>query len=532
MNTETMKVEFIHQHNVTQEEYHSNLRVNAGRNLPSLNTKSICICASGPSLADHLNDIRARKSAGWSVASMNGSHNFLIENGITPDYMFMVDARPVNLPFLRLANDHTTYIIASQCRPEIFEALEGRKVVIWQLFHTVEALRLIQDCLGSRNHHTTKFPGSLNVGQSCLNAILQMGYRRWHLFGYDGSMRGDAKHAFPQPQNDAEPVTELLFPLDDDANYIPGVTKSYFVTPTMAHAADCFSDHVDNFRRLGIEMELIGTGLIPDIVAFRCDLSGSHTVASADDLEPKVPPARPRKRAVERLPIVTFKWKGHIPYFAEDVNIWADSIDRHLKMPHELVLVTDDGEGVDGRIRQIPLWRDNFEHGRDWHRVKLFAEEMADTIGPRFVVSDLDTVFCGALDPLFANDHPFMAWRDPNRDQYCTALFMMDAGAFPHVWEQFDPKLALRLRQLGVFGGYDQAWISHALPGQPRWTKEDGVLSFRVDVLCGHDIETAPMSAQALPRSARVVNFHGKYNPRDPKVQSALPWVGEHWRRQ
>jgi hypothetical protein len=530
MSGDAIPVEFIHQQNVTPEEYHFNLRANAGRDLPSLNTRSICVCASGPSLADHLGDVRARKNAGWSVASMNGSHNFLIENGIVPDYMFMVDARPVNLPFLRLANDHTTYVIASQCRPEIFEALQGRKVVIWQMFHTVEALRLIQDCLGKRNHHTTKIPGSLNVGQSCLNAILQLGYRRWHLFGYDGSMKGTAKHAFPQPQNEDEPVTELLFPLGANAEIIDGVTKNYFVTPTMAHAADFFSDHVDNFRRLGIEMEIIGEGLIPDIVAFRCNRDLVNTVASADDLEPQIPPAKPRKRAVERLPVVTFKWKGHIPYYAEDVNRWASGINRHLKTPHELVLITDDGEGVDGAIRQVPLWRDNFEHGRDWHRVKLFAEEMADIIGPRFVVSDLDTVFCGQLDPLFNHDLPFMAWRDPNRDQYCTALFIMDAGAFPHVWERFDPKAAFRLRQLGLFGGYDQAWISHALPGQPRWTDLDGVLSFRKDILNGMDLEYAPESAKELPDGARVINFHGKYNPRDPEVQAALPWIAEHYR--
>lgn len=532
MNDRIEPAEFILRKNVTSQDSVNNILVNEARSLPHLDFKRIAVCASGPSLADHVEDIRARQKAGWHVATMNGSHNFLVERGIVPDLFFMVDARPVNLPFLSLANDHTAYIVASQCQPEIFDALSGRKVMIWSMFHDEAGLKAIQTTKndGAAGQSSACFAGSLNVGQSCLVPLWAMGYKVWHLFGYDGSMRGDAKHAFAQPQNDGEGVQEFFWPMSDAGQPIEGVTKRYVATPTMAHAAQAFPERVGYFRRLGIEIQMFGEGLTQDMVAALAPLEGSVTAPKREDVFLEVPPARPRKRVVERLPIVTFKWNGHIPYYAHDVNVWAAMVDRHLNMPAELVLITDDGEGVDGGIRQIPIWRDQFEHGRDWHRVKLFAEEMADTIGPRFVVMDLDTVICGGLDPLFANDHPFMAWRDPNRDQYCTALTMMDAGAFPHVWEMFDPQHALSLRQRGVFGGYDQAWISYALPGQPRWTAADGVLSFRVDLLKGYGLDLAAQTgADKLPAGARIVNFHGKHNPRDDAVQKACPWVAEHW---
>jgi len=529
MNAPIEPVEFVLRKNVTSEHSIANIRVNEARDLPHLDFKRVAVCASGPSLADHVEDIRARQQAGWHVATMNGSHNFLIERGIVPDLFFMVDARPVNLPFVEKANDHTTYVIASQCQPEIFEALAGRKVLIWSMFHDNAGLKTIQETRPDRS--IASFAGALNVGQSCLVPLWAMGYKTWHLFGFDGSMRGEAKHAFAQTQNDGEEFQEFFWPMDESGQAIDGVTKRYVATPTMAHGAQCFPERVSYFRRLGVEIELFGEGLIQDLVAALAPMEGSVTAPSREEVFLEIPPARPRKRAVERLPVVTFKWNGHIPYFAEDVNIWAAMVDRHLNMPAELVLITDDGAGVDGGIRQIPIWRDHFQHGRDWHRVKLFAEEMADLIGPRFVVMDLDTVICGQLDPLFANDHPFMAWRDPNRDQYCTALFMMDAGAFPHVWEMFDPEAALNLRRRGVFGGYDQAWISHALPGQPRWTAEDGVLSFRVDLMKNYGIEMAKQTgADKLPTGARVINFHGKYNPRDEAVQAACPWIADHWK--
>lgn len=509
--SEWHQVQFIQSVNVTPEMVCANIAQNAGRDLPEVDFKRICICASGPSLADHIDDIRARQQAGFSVASMNGSHNFLIENGIIPDYYFQIDAREGNLSFLERANDHTTYIIASQCQPEIFEALKGRKVRLWQVHNYEGASEAIRE----KSPRATVFSGSYNIGQSSLYAILAMGYRVWHLFGYDASMREGEKHAFDQPQNDREEVHEVMFR-----------GKVYAATATMAHHAQTFLDRWAMFRNLGIDIQIISDGLLPDMVAEQQELQ-------AIQFEPVMtpPPPKPRTRAVERLPFVTFKWQGHIPYYAEDVNIWGRQIDRWYDGPRELICVTDDPGGIDGNIRTIPLWRDHFEHGKDWHRLKLFAEEMADTIGPRFVVMDLDTVICGNLDGLFDHQAPFKAWRDPFREnQYCTALFQMDAGSFPHVYEQLDVGKALALRQCGRFNGYDQAWISFALPGQPVWTANDGVLSFKRHILNSDHLELASPSAKRLPPHAKVINFHGKYNPRDTEVQEACPWIKDFWR--
>lgn len=519
--TEWNRVQFVHAMNAQPEDIRANIRANAGRNLPSLRFKPICICASGPSLADHIPAIAARQQAGWGVAAMNGSHNFLIEAGIAPNYMFMVDSRPVNLPFLRLANPDTTYIIASQCRPEIFDELEARgcKTILWQMFHDQEGFDAICETMGERHHAISKFAGAYNVGQSCLAPIFALGYKVWHLFGYDASMRDGEKHAFEQWQNADEEVHELMFR-----------GKSYSATGTMAHHAATFHDHISSFRQFGVSIEIIGDGLLPDMVRDK-----DRILANAVEPVRPAPAPRSRRKAVERLPIVTFKWQGHIPYSADDVNIWGAQIGRWLEMPHELVCITDDAEGIDGAIRTIPLWREHFEHGQDWHRLKLFTEEMADLIGPRFVATDLDTLFCGPLDPLFAHDAPFKAWRDPFRaHQYCTSVFQMDAGAFPHVYETFDREKALGLRECGRFSGYDQAWISFVLPEQPVWTREDGVVSFRADILGGGDLpalsdEAAPYRF-APPASARIINFHGKHNPRDADVQAAFPWIAELWR--
>lgn len=541
----------------------ANIRANERRNLPTVDFKRICIVASGPSLKHYVPEIRERQKAGWHVAAMNGSYKFLLERGIVPQWFFMLDARPkVNLPFLDDPHTRTTHVIASQCDPEIFERLHSYPVHIWSMFHDQAGAEAIDETRRAKygddqpQQPAAKFAGRLNVGQSCLSPIAALGYRIWALFGYDGSAEfvetvkdiGNGElahsgrrqtHAFAQPQNAGEPLEEFFWPVRD-GEHIEGVTKCYLATPTMASAAQAFPALVQQWRAEGIKIEMRCTGLIPDMVAALAPIEQPRTVASLEGLQPveveTTVEAKPRRqgRKTHGLPIVCFKWQGHIKYEPEDVAIWASQVSRFMRGAHELVCITDTPDDLRNypvSVNVLPMWHDQFEHGRDWHRLKLFAEEMADVIGPRFAVMDLDTVICGDLDPLFDTDAPYKAWHDPYKDQYCTALQLMDAGAFPHVWEQFDKRLALHLRQSGRYNGYDQAWISHALPGQARWTAADGVLSFRKDILGDIGVLSAvQFHAKAPPAGTRVINFHGKHNPRDADVQEAFPWIGEFYR--
>lgn len=543
--------EFVHRKNVSSETIYANIAVNEKLARTHVDFKRVCVCASGPSLADHVEDIRARQQAGWAVAAMNGSFKFLLSKGIAVDYMFMVDARKgKNLSFLRdlpngTSRAGTRFIIASQCDPEIFEELKDDHVLLWSMFHDADGYKVIQETRNDKR--IASFVGAVNVGQSCLPVLWALGFKTWHMFGYDGSVKLETvsagggewamvmhKHAFAQAQNDGEEIQEFFWPMRD-GEFVEGVSKKYFATPTMAHAATLFPDKVTYYRKVGVDIEVIGEGLLPDMVRGLAGTEGAITAQTTEKVFVEAPPANPRRpgRKTKGLPIVTFKWKGHIPYTAEDVNVWGRMVERNMRQEHELVCITDDADGIDGNVRTIPMWREQFEHGRDWHRLKLFHEEMADLLGARFAVMDLDTLITGEIDELFATDAPFKAWEDPNRDQYCTSLFLMDAGAYPHVWETFNREQAMKLRQSGAFGGYDQAWISHVLPGMPRWTKADGVLSFRVDILGNGQLPEASRALQhpwraEPPAVAKIINFHGKHNPRDGDVQEAFPWVRKH----
>lgn len=230
------------------------------------------------------------------------------------------------------------------------------------------------------------------------------------------------------------------------------------------------------------------------------------------------------------LTFVCFKWR-RIPtgfqlpsvcdYSARHVNVLRNMLERHVHIPHRLVCVTDDAEGIDPRVEVVPLWDKCRDLGGCYNRLWVFSMEAGELFGPRFACIDLDAVLVRDCTSLFAREEPFVInaynpTRVGENDQhYNGGLIMMDAGARASVWEQFDPLATPGVVQANPsVVGSDQAWIRvHLGKGEARWTNADGVFE-------------ALQVRHVLPSRARLVLFAGK---RDP---SRFPygWIRRHWR--
>lgn len=236
----------------------------------------------------------------------------------------------------------------------------------------------------------------------------------------------------------------------------------------------------------------------------------------------------------EPLRIVCFKWKPKHAYRShfgpEAVNTLKRMIARHYPAPHELICVTDDPRGIDPNIRIIPLWLDHADipspHGVNnpscYRRLKLFSREAAEFIGPRFVSLDLDVVICADMRPLWDRPEDFLIWGDTARNTpYNGGMYLLRAGTRAQVWEDFDPRTSPMAGRRLNYVGSDQAWIGARLGTmEKKWTKKDGVVSYRNEVLpSGH-----------LPPGTRVVLFHGKHDPWNRDIQMKHVWVRQHYR--
>lgn len=147
-------------------------------------SQKAAVVAGGPSAADYLEDIR-----NWDgfVVAINGAHDWLIEEGITPDAVIAVDPQPELARYFQKPNDETTYLIASCCAPEVFDALEGKRVVVW---HAVQ-----ENASGS-----LMVFGGPTAATRAPHVLYMMGFREVHMFGVDSSYTGLKTHAYKDGQ--------------------------------------------------------------------------------------------------------------------------------------------------------------------------------------------------------------------------------------------------------------------------------------------------------------------------------------------
>ena len=209
------------------------------------------IVGGGPSLKDSLMDLRFKKQRGGIVFALNGTHDWLIERGLIPDFHVLLDARPENVRFVKNPHKKVTYLISAQCHPSIFEALEGHSVVMWVSCLEKESQEKI---VGERFRHKPigMIAGGATVGLKAMYLAYLWGFRKMQFYGFDSSYRGEENHAYRQDLNDKESRIE-----------VQAAGKTFICAPWMAKQAVEFQKQLRQLSELGCSFSVHGDGLIP-----------------------------------------------------------------------------------------------------------------------------------------------------------------------------------------------------------------------------------------------------------------------------
>lgn len=213
------------------------------------------MCSGGPSLLDHLDKIRSMQEAGAKVVCVKHSHDLLIENGIIPWGCFLLDPRSHVREFIANPHPEVIYFVASMCHPSTVDQLNevGAHVLGYHAHvgagekEALESLKVQNFLIGGGSTSATRGVSVMNV----------LGFRRYHLFGYDSCYF------------DREPETEK------QSNGLPKVFEvevgnRKFVTDAelLAQCQD-FDKMLELGRDIFAEMEVYGSGMIPHIFAMR-----------------------------------------------------------------------------------------------------------------------------------------------------------------------------------------------------------------------------------------------------------------------
>lgn len=246
--------------NVERDFLLENVRINAARELPwftgtfpSHNKTMVLVCG-GPSLKDHLKDIRDHQRRGARIVSVNNTLGFLMANGIKPDKHVMLDARRENVSFVQGAPQGVTYFLASQCHPDVFEALKDHEVTVW---HNASDSHSIDDLIAPHEREDRPYlpiPGGCTVGLRSMFLGFISGFRKLHIYGMDGSYEEGRHHAYEQTLNDGEHLLDVV---------LNG--KHYACSNWMARQSNDFEGHWKWLTSNGMNIHVHGRGLIPDM---------------------------------------------------------------------------------------------------------------------------------------------------------------------------------------------------------------------------------------------------------------------------
>lgn len=210
-----------------RDRYADNIKSALQRKLPELlpakaHAGKWYVCGGGPSLGKELDSIRKGKKRGAVIVSMNGTHDYLIERSIKPDVFLLADAKQFHSKFVKNPQKGIVYYIGSHCHPSVFDALKGYDVRLW---HPME-----REC----EYAAIQIGGGCTVGLRALNIGYALGFRNFHLFGFDGCVK-ETQHAYQEAGDDTQ--TKRV--------YFDG--KSYDMTDWMIAQAQDFRDFMTMF---------------------------------------------------------------------------------------------------------------------------------------------------------------------------------------------------------------------------------------------------------------------------------------------
>jgi hypothetical protein len=199
------------------------------------NYDRVVLVGGGPSLADTEDELVQLVKEGAKLVTVNGSYQWCLERNLIPKTQLVMDARASNARFVHPYTPGCRYVLASQCAPETWDAVEGRPDV-W-MFHAVnEAEGPFKDLLDK--HYLGRWfgvGGGITVITRAISLLRTVGFLRFDLFGVDCCFLHGQHHAYEQAENDRDrPLPFRVSPVGH-----PELERKFNCAPWHAKQFEC-----------------------------------------------------------------------------------------------------------------------------------------------------------------------------------------------------------------------------------------------------------------------------------------------------
>ena len=216
--------------NTSDEDVLANIQASIRRGHPQIKRQElqndrICLVGSGPSLAHTETELVRLLHEGAKLVTVNGGYHWCLARNLKPSAQVVIDARAGNERFVEPDAPGCVYMLASQCHPKVFDAVEGRSAV-W-IFHTMNEGNPTKDLLDEFYlGQWDGVPGGTTVATRAMVVLRMLGYLRFDLFGIDSCVMEGVHHAVPQPEN----AHDKFYPLKVGPTSHPEISRTFTVT--------------------------------------------------------------------------------------------------------------------------------------------------------------------------------------------------------------------------------------------------------------------------------------------------------------
>lgn len=254
---------------VPDEQIRANVASALERGLPELDCMHpeiegpYSICGSGPSIKTQFDEIRQRQT----IVAAGSSYRVLREAGITPHACVVIDPLPEVAAFFSETTDETTFYVASQCHPGVFDALKDRYVVMW---HAAVGVDLPKPAMKFR------LGGGSTVVLRAWNVGYVLGYRQFEWFGFDACLDNGQFHMLEQ-------YNTLEAQLGDPVMLVQAHGRMFVSTPTLLAMAQDYEEQSRKFGHL-YRATVHGDGMVAWLDQQRRTLNGLPIAGSRDQV--------------------------------------------------------------------------------------------------------------------------------------------------------------------------------------------------------------------------------------------------------
>jgi len=186
----------------------------------------VVLVASAPSVRGQIELIKKMKADGLPIVAIKGAHDWLIDNGVIPDYALAIDPQEHRIAFYK-PNKAVHYMIASQCHQALFDNLDGHNVTLWHPY-----IKKGQD----RPKNCMLIGGGTTSGLRAISLFYVLGWRNFELFGFDSCNDGSELRVNGDGLKDGDKLIEVR---------IEPQGEPFYCNAAMALQAEHFQTYYD-----------------------------------------------------------------------------------------------------------------------------------------------------------------------------------------------------------------------------------------------------------------------------------------------